>query len=206
MLKSGLAAVLAFLGMVMCSPSYATPIGFNGYYDYSTWTSSETFGGPTFSSIDGTQQTLTLYEPNNNNSGGRPNEFDFSHTVASSGVVSFHWNFNWDIDACCSGLNFYVNSTLYNLANGYFGNPYNNTSGDASGTFSVAVNAGDVIKFGAFSADSWSGASTNTITSLDAPNSTSTPVPAALPLFAGGLGVIGLLARRRKRKAAAIAA
>lgn len=33
-----------------------------------------------------------------------------------------------------------------------------------------------------------------------------TPLPAALPLFAGGLGVIGFLARRRKRKAAAIAA
>lgn len=31
-----------------------------------------------------------------------------------------------------------------------------------------------------------------------------TPVPAALPLFAGGLGVIGLLARRRKQKAVAI--
>ena len=28
-----------------------------------------------------------------------------------------------------------------------------------------------------------------------------TPLPAALPLFAGGLGMIGLLARRRKRKA-----
>jgi hypothetical protein len=30
-----------------------------------------------------------------------------------------------------------------------------------------------------------------------------TPLPAALPLFAGGLGMIGLLARRKKRKAAA---
>lgn len=29
-----------------------------------------------------------------------------------------------------------------------------------------------------------------------------TPIPAALPLFAGGAGLIGLLARRRKRKAA----
>ena len=28
-----------------------------------------------------------------------------------------------------------------------------------------------------------------------------TPIPAALPLFAGGLGVLGLVARRRKRKA-----
>ena len=33
-----------------------------------------------------------------------------------------------------------------------------------------------------------------------------TPLPAALPLFAGGLGVIGLLARRKKRKGAAVAA
>src|SRR5262249_2698200 len=33
-----------------------------------------------------------------------------------------------------------------------------------------------------------------------------TPLPAALPLFAGGLGVIGLLARRRKRKIVAAAA
>jgi hypothetical protein len=33
-----------------------------------------------------------------------------------------------------------------------------------------------------------------------------TPLPAALPLFAGGLGLIGLLARRRKLKARAAVA
>lgn len=33
-----------------------------------------------------------------------------------------------------------------------------------------------------------------------------TPLPAALPLFAGGLGVLGWLARRKKQKAQAIAA
>jgi hypothetical protein len=32
--------------------------------------------------------------------------------------------------------------------------------------------------------------------------STATPIPAALPLFASGLGALGLIARRRKRKAA----
>ena len=36
---------------------------------------------------------------------------------------------------------------------------------------------------------------------------TTTPLPATLPLFAGGLGAMGLLGRRRKRKnAAALAA
>ena len=39
--------------------------------------------------------------------------------------------------------------------------------------------------------------------SVDGPAVSETPLPAALPLFAGGLGVMGLLARRRKRKAAA---
>jgi hypothetical protein len=34
-------------------------------------------------------------------------------------------------------------------------------------------------------------------------DSLATPLPAALPLFAGGLGVIGLLQWRRKRKAQA---
>jgi hypothetical protein len=32
-----------------------------------------------------------------------------------------------------------------------------------------------------------------------------TPIPTALPLFAGGLGVIGLIAGRRKRRAAVTA-
>lgn len=41
---------------------------------------------------------------------------------------------------------------------------------------------------------------------LTADSVSATPLPAALPLFAGGLGAIGLVGWRRKRKAAAIAA
>ena len=48
---------------------------------------------------------------------------------------------------------------------------------------------------------------TATSTDFSALDVTSTPLPAALPLFAGGLGMVGFLAGRRKRKnAAAIAA
>jgi hypothetical protein len=41
---------------------------------------------------------------------------------------------------------------------------------------------------------------------VDLPDNLTTPLPAALPLFATGLGALGLLGWRRKRKAAAIAA
>jgi len=46
-------------------------------------------------------------------------------------------------------------------------------------------------------------ASTLTITT---PSTSATPLPAALPLFATGLGALGLLGWRRKRKNAALAA
>ena len=39
------------------------------------------------------------------------------------------------------------------------------------------------------------------ITSVLAP--AATPLPAALPMFAGGLGLVGMMSRRKKRKAAA---
>jgi hypothetical protein len=38
--------------------------------------------------------------------------------------------------------------------------------------------------------------------SFDGPKVSATPLPAALPLFASGFGLVGYLARRRKRKVA----
>jgi len=49
------------------------------------------------------------------------------------------------------------------------------------------------------------GDKTGSLLSMDIPVSP-VPLPAALPLFASGLGALGLLGWRRKRKGAAIAA
>jgi hypothetical protein len=83
---------------------------------------------------------------------------------------------------------FYVNSTLYDLANG-----------DSSGDFSIAVNAGDAIKFAAFTADNCCGAANTVISNFDAP--TSVPEPGSVLLM--GAGIAGLLARRRFNKRSA---
>ena len=48
----------------------------------------------------------------------------------------------------------------------------------------------------------FSGGSTDTVLTL---TPVATPLPAALPLFATGLGALGLLGSRRKRKAQATA-
>jgi hypothetical protein len=83
----------------------------------------------------------------------------------------------------------------------FIGVPFNYVSGavlSSSAVFagasfaSLGITPGDYL---------WSwGNSVNQTFSIDI---ASTPLPAALPLFATGLGLIGLLARRRKRKAAA---
>ena len=51
-----------------------------------------------------------------------------------------------------------------------------------------------------------SGSGALTVDTLAAATSTETPLPAALPLFASGAGVLGLLGWRRKRKAVAATA
>lgn len=146
--------------------------GFTGFYSFGSWTTAQGPGSApnftTFASVDGTQQTLTLEEPEGTCCS--PIEFTFSHVVASGGTVSFDWTFNWDADPCCSGLNFYVNGTLYNLANGSFPDAGNSDDGNASGTFTIAVNAGDTIAFGAFSQDGCCLAAISTITNFFAPD------------------------------------
>jgi hypothetical protein len=187
---------------MLAAPALASP-GFTGGYAYGTWGSVNTDGGPTASSIDGSNQILTLYEPDFN-ADYYSQEFDFSHIALASGTVSFDWAFDGSVDACCSGLNFYVNGNLVaNLANGYFGDPYKFEATIESGSFSIAVNEGDLLTFGAFSADGCCGASTNTISNFSAP--AAAPEPASWAMMVGGFGLIGGAMRSRRRAAVTFA-
>jgi len=190
---------IAPLAIAFAAAPALAQTGFNGFYDYSTWTQTETIGAPMVSSIDASHQTLTLNEPDPNWEPWQPQEFDFSHVVGATGTVSFDWTFDASNDGCCSGLNFYVNGNLTNLTGGYFGNAYNWTNYYVTGSYSVAVNAGDTITFGAFSADGCCSATINTITNFQAPGGV--PEPASWAMMVGGFGLIGG-AMRSRRKAA----
>jgi hypothetical protein len=196
--------MLVLLSAFLCLPAHAATAGFNGIYDYSTWTKTSTFGDPVVSSVDVTQQTLTILEPNNSAGGGAPQEYDVSHVVPASGIVSFNWSFDSTIDPCCSGFNFYVNGVLHNLIGGNFTNPGNFSTVTGSGTFSIAVNAGDTITFGAFSEDGCCGASTNVITNFSAPVGVAAAIPTlsewGLIMLSGLLAFGGAFSLRRRRQ------
>jgi len=180
-------AALLFSGALFVPAATASTIGFNGDYDYATWTASSNIPGPatTVRTIDDSQQTLTLYEPDGADFDGpvQAGEFDFSHTVSVTGMVSFDWTFNWDIDACCSGFGFYINSSLYQLA----------FDGNASGSFSAPVTAGDTITFAAFTDDNCCQSANTVITNFAA--TSNTPEPGSAFLVAAGLAGLGFWRR-----------
>ena len=77
----------------------------------------------------------------------------------------------------------------------------NNQSTTASVTDLVTLSDGASFDVNFFDAQDWDITPGVSFTNVD-PNPT--PLPAALPLFAGGLGFVGLLVRRRKKQQASI--
>ena len=92
-------------------------------------------------------------------------------TAPSSGTDAFEF---FGTSASNNSIEFYNYSAAYEQSNGKGDNP---------------------LLTAAFIGNPYGTVSSSTIATLAA-----TPLPAALPLFAGGLGLIGLLSRRRKRK------
>ena len=69
-----------------------------------------------------------------------------------------------------------------------------------TGSFNVVATGSDTLTIGFRDDPAYIGFDNFSVTSVNA-----TPLPATLPLFAGGLGLLGLVARRRKKKGIAAA-
>jgi hypothetical protein len=114
---------------------------------------------------------------------GLPSGYSFASSAPGSQDGSGSWEYGVDCSSCGTGTTLSFDITL------------------ASGiTPSSFIQNGNSLFF----ASDIMGTNGNT-GDVGAPNVSATPLPAALPLFIGGLGMMGLFGRRRKREASVAA-
>jgi hypothetical protein len=130
------------------------------------------------------------------------------HNLYASGQQLFYYTTttigNFNDTLFCVGT--YIAGTCSNNGNQFIGLDFASGSSPSPYLWYLDYPAGVFVStYSSADCDITSGASCFVTISLPPPAS-ATPLPAALPLFATGLGVMGLLGWRRKRRAAAAAA
>ena len=149
---------------------------------------------------DSTSSSWIVDNTANSSSGGPPLSFSTTFNLAGLNPSTAFLSGAWAIDDTgVLELNGHIISTL--ASDGF--------SWGVLNAFSVSGSSGDFLSgTNVLSAvlttndDFFEGTNVQVSGTADALVS-ATPIPAALPLFAGGLGLMGFLARRRKRHAAA---
>jgi hypothetical protein len=153
---------------------------FSGPYAPANWTFTNTGTSDGNVNTAGAPVSITL---TGGNSGGGSGTTNFTIAAVASGLLTFDWNYS-SIDSGSYDVgNFLLNGTPTFLAN--------NNGG--SGTFSIAVNAGDIFGFQVFSLDNQLGPGVLTVANFSAP----VPEGSTLALFA--LGSVGILILMRRR-------
>jgi hypothetical protein len=129
----------------------------------------------------------------------------FTDTVGQTLAVSFYYASNGDLNSTPPNSN--ELEALFNGTAKFTGTNIAST-GTVTGTtiplyvqvtFDVTATGSDTLSFSSFDIPSALALDDVTVNSV----SSATPLPAALPLFATGLGALGLLGWRKKRKNAA---
>jgi hypothetical protein len=209
------------------SLSGSTTIGANLYCAYNaannaatdSWTAAESFAvsiGGTLASIDNSTTTAdlsTLVAALNN-----PYPNDFGETPAGPlawiGLSTYNVNTNFGFYQVQSSDFYWINgdtNTFWQTSSNWVGGVVGqtgqqngcSTTGSCQELYSFLNNAGSLASWNAITYDNPS-LNIGAVVELAG---VVTPLPAALPLFATGLGALGVLGWRRKRKdAAAIAA
>ena len=153
---------------------------FSGPYAPANWTFTNTGTSNGNVNTSGAPASIIL---TGGNSGGGSGTTNFTIAAVASGMLTFDWNYSSTDSGSYDIGNFLLNGTPTFLAN--------NNGG--SGTFSIAVNAGDIFGFQVFSQDNSFGPGVLTVANFSAP----VPEGSTLALFA--LGAVGILIVMRRR-------
>ena len=128
--------------------------------------------------------------------GASQNYTTYTATASTNKTVTVNWTYT--TNDCCGSVwdpaGYVVNGVYTQLST----DSAINGQVDSSGSFIVSLLAGDVYGMYVFSPDSVGGRGDISVTASEG----TTPIPAALPLFASGMGGLGFLTWRRKKKPA----
>jgi hypothetical protein len=183
-------AKLLFVGLTLVGASSAS----------AAYTLSNSAGGDGF--LTGAYPSFTLSGADDGPgypSGYNTNFTYYTDTVAASGLLTFNWNYVTD-DCCGAGWDpagYVINGVNTQLTADVFGPP---GTGNASGTTTVALGAGDFFGWYVYSPDSCCGRGNLSVTDVSV---TAVPEPETYALMLAGLGLLGFMARRRKQHEAA---
>lgn len=201
--KKALLVLTASLFSVAVLPAKADVIDFTGAYAIGSWTTAFTTTDASGASLgeggsvdtSGAPAEVVLIEPDCYSGGACVGGYEygvqFYNTAAFDAIFSFDWDYAV-VDGCCSGVYVYAGD-LSTPETWMATLSANGTAG--SGTYSVAVSAGDIIGWGNFTNDDCCGANTLTISNFSL---VSTAVTEPETLFILSLGLLGLVTRRRK--------
>ena len=203
MQKKTLGLLTACLLSVALSSANADVIDFTGAYDVSTWTTAFTttddpfavLGGGGSVDTSGAPGSVVLIEPDCDTTGcaiGYEYGVQFYNTAAFDAIFSFDYDYVTP-DGCCSGVYVYTGDLSTPAT---FSANLSPDGTAASGTFSAAVSAGDIIGWGNFTNDDCCDANTLTISNFSLIATAAVPEPESMILLS--LGLFAVLSRRRR--------